>query len=66
MQSQLDLKIFGLETMKEQYVDDSGFKDIMMHCKDGRPWGKFHINDGFLFRANMLCIPASSIRLLLL
>jgi hypothetical protein len=66
MPSQLDFKFFGLETMKEQYVHDSGFKDIMMHCKDGRPWGKFHVNDGFLFHANMLCIPASSICLLLL
>jgi hypothetical protein len=37
-----------------------------MHCKDGRPWGKFHINNEFLFRANNLCIPASSVRLLLL
>jgi hypothetical protein len=27
---------------------------------------KFVINDGFVFRANKLCIPASSVRLLLL
>jgi hypothetical protein len=37
-----------------------------MHCKGGKPWGKFHVNDGFLFRANKLCILASSVRLLLL
>jgi hypothetical protein len=52
--------------MKEQYADDSNFKDIMMQCKDGRPWGKLHVNNGFLFRANKLCIPASSVCLLLL
>ena len=66
MLSQLDFKIFGLQTVKEQYADDPGFKDIMLHCKDGKPWGKFHVTDGFLFRANKLCIPASSVRLLLL
>jgi hypothetical protein len=66
MLSQLDCKIFGLQTLKEQYTDDSDFKDILMHCKGGKPWGKFHVNDGFLFRANKLCIPASSVRLLLL
>jgi hypothetical protein len=27
---------------------------------------KFHIQDGFLFRGNKLCVPASSVRLLLL
>jgi hypothetical protein len=66
MLSQLDFNIFGLQTVKEQYTDDSDFKDIVMHCKGGKPWGKFHVNDGFLFRANKLCILASSVRLLLL
>jgi hypothetical protein len=66
MLSQLDFKIFGLQIVKEQYADDSDFKDIVMHCKGGKPWGKFHVNDGFLFRANNLCIPASSVRLFLL
>jgi hypothetical protein len=41
-------------------------KDFYKHCKDGKPWGKFHIHDLFLFRANKLCIPASSVHLLLL
>jgi hypothetical protein len=66
MLSQLDFKIFGLQTMKEQYFDDSDFKDILMHCKNDRPWGKFHVNDGFLFCANKLCNLASSVHLLLL
>jgi hypothetical protein len=63
---QSDFKFFGLQAMKEQYVDDYDFKHIIMHSKDGRPWGKFHINDGFFFRANKMCIPISSVRLLLL
>jgi hypothetical protein len=66
MLSQLDFKIFGLQTLKDQYVNDADFHDIVLHCKDGKPWGKFHMQDGFLFRANKLCIPASSVRLLLL
>ena len=28
--------------------------------------GKYHLHDGFLFRANKLCIPESSVRLFLL
>jgi hypothetical protein len=64
--TQLDYEIFGLETIKDQYVHDADFKDVLMHCKDGKTWNKFIFNDGFVFRANKLCIPASSIRLLLL
>jgi transposase InsO family protein len=64
--SQLDFRIFGLETIKEQYEHDADFKDVLQHCKEGRTWNKFVINDGFVFRANKLCIPDSSVRLLLL
>ncbi|XP_025825145.1 uncharacterized protein LOC112900499, partial [Panicum hallii] len=66
MLSQLDFKIFGLQTVKDQYVDDADFKEILAHCMEGKPWGKFYMQDGFLFRANKLCVPASSVRLLLL
>jgi hypothetical protein len=66
MLSQLDFKIFGLQTLKDQYVNDATFKDAFTHCPHGKPWGNFHIQDGFLFRTNKLCIPASSVRLLLL
>ncbi|WVZ76113.1 hypothetical protein U9M48_024115 [Paspalum notatum var. saurae] len=66
MLSQLDFKIFGLQTVKDQYVDDADFKDILAHCMNGKPWGKFHMRDGFSFRANKPCVPASSVRLLLL
>ncbi|KAK1680771.1 hypothetical protein QYE76_041619 [Lolium multiflorum] len=66
MLSQLDFKIFRLETIKEQYLHDADFKDVLLNCKDGRTWNKFVLNDGFVFRANKLCIPDSSVRLLLL
>jgi hypothetical protein len=52
--------------VKDQYVDGVDFKDAFGHCINGIPWGKFHIQDGFLFRANKMCVPASSVRLLLL
>ncbi|WVZ63377.1 LOW QUALITY PROTEIN: hypothetical protein U9M48_013014 [Paspalum notatum var. saurae] len=54
---QLDHRIFGLESIKEQYAYDEDFKDIMLHCKT---WDKYVINDGFVFRANRLCIPVGS------
>jgi hypothetical protein len=64
--TQLDRKIFALDTTKTQYVNDADFKDVLLHFKDGKVWNKFVVNDGFVFRANELCIPASSVRLLLL
>ena len=33
MLSQLDFKIFGLETIKDQYVHDAEFKDVLQNCK---------------------------------
>ena len=64
MLSQLDFKLFGLETIKDQYVHDADFKDVMHNCKEGRTWNKFVVNDGFVFRANKLCIPAGLVHLL--
>ena len=55
MLSQLDFKIFGLEIIKDQYVHDADFEDVMQNCKEGRMWNKFVVNDGFVFRANKLC-----------
>jgi hypothetical protein len=37
MLSQLDFKIFGLQTVKDQYVDDADFKDILVQCMNGKP-----------------------------
>ena len=36
MLSQLDFKIFGLETIKDQYVHDAEFKDVLQNCEEGR------------------------------
>jgi hypothetical protein len=42
------------------------FKDAFENCRGGRPWQKFLRCEGLLYRANKLCVPASSVRLLLL
>ena len=66
MLSQLDCRIFGLESIKEQYALDPDFNEVLLNCKEGRTWNKFVINDGFVFRANRICIPVGSVRLLLM
>jgi hypothetical protein len=40
MLSQLDFKIFGLQTVKDLYVDDADFKDVFTHCVNEKPWGQ--------------------------
>jgi hypothetical protein len=64
--NQLEVKVLGLENLNEMYNDDPEFSEPYIHCKDGKGWEKYHIHDGFLFRANKLCVPNSSVRLLLL
>jgi hypothetical protein len=66
MLTQLDYHIFGLETLKEQYANDVECKDVMEYCKERHTWNKYMLHDGFLFRANCLCILVGSVRLLLL
>ena len=36
MLSQLDDKIFGLETIKDLYAADLDFKEVLEHCKEGK------------------------------
>jgi hypothetical protein len=66
MLSQLDHKIFGLESIKELYDTDVDFKDAYENCREGRTWNKYVLQDGLLYRANKLCVLASSVRLLFL
>jgi hypothetical protein len=59
-------KIFGLKTLKELYATDLDFKDAYENCRDGRTCQKFVIHDGLLYRASKLCVPPSSVQLMLL
>jgi hypothetical protein len=63
--TQLDAKILGLESIKELYATDSYFAEPYAKCGNGKGWEKYHVHDGFLFRANKLCIPDYSARILL-
>ena len=36
MLSQLDHKIFGLETIKDLYIADLDFKEVLEYCKEGK------------------------------
>ena len=62
----LDVKVPGLESLRDLYAADRDFAAPYSLCTAGKAWEKYHIHDGFLFRANKLCVPESSVRLLLL
>jgi hypothetical protein len=60
--TQLDAKIFGLESIKDLYATNSYFVEPFSKCCAGMGWEKFHLHERFLFRANKLCIPDCSVR----
>jgi hypothetical protein len=52
-----------LESIKELYATDVDFKDAYENCREGRTWNKYVLQDGLLYRANKLCVPACSVHL---
>jgi hypothetical protein len=64
--NQLEVKVLGIENIKELYTSDHEFLERYAKCTTGNGWEKYHVHNGFLFRTNKLCIPNSSFRLLLL
>ena len=64
--TQLDTKVLGLESIKTLYAVDADFNEPFSRCIDGKGWDKYYVHDGFLFRTNKICIPACSIRQVLL
>jgi hypothetical protein len=63
---QLDVKVPGLESLRDLYATDANFVESYRLCSLGKAWDKFHIHDVYLFHANKLCVLESSVRLLLL
>jgi hypothetical protein len=59
--TQLDINILSIES-----ICDHDFAEPYCLCALKNAWEKYHIHDGFLFRANKLCVLESSLRLLLL
>ncbi|WVZ63530.1 hypothetical protein U9M48_013154 [Paspalum notatum var. saurae] len=66
MLSNINTKVLGLESIKTLYAADADFKEPFSRCIDGKGWDKYYVHDGFLFRTNKICIPACSIRQVLL
>ena len=64
--TKLDVQVSGLESLKSLYAEDNEFSMPYVKCSDVKAWDKYHIHDGFLFRANKLCVPECSLRLMLL
>jgi hypothetical protein len=64
--NQLDVKVPGLEHIKELYSANHDFLEPYVKCTTRKGWEKYHIHDEFLFRANKLCIPSCLVGLLLL
>lgn len=63
--TQLKVKVPRLESLKELYCTGHIFSKPYAKCEDEKGWDKYHVHDGFLFRANKLCLPDSSVRPLL-
>nr|XP_025661376.1 uncharacterized protein LOC112756991 [Arachis hypogaea] len=60
----LTSKLLGFEFLKELYATDSDFSTIYAFCEHSA-FNKFYRHEGFLFRGNRICVPACSMRDLL-
>ena len=62
----LEINVLGLDEIKNLYASDTFFGPIFAKCSDHKRVDDFYLHKGFLFKSNKLCIPESSLRLLLL
>ena len=62
--SMVETKLLGLEVLKGLYEEDKEFGQRYKECEKMAK-GEYYRFEGFLFRANRLCVPQSSIRELL-
>ena len=47
--TQLDVKVPGLESLRELYAIDADFATPFAKCSIVKVWEKYHIHDGYLF-----------------
>ena len=64
--TQLQLNVIGFEHIKDLYVHDPIFSIPYAKCLTHTSWECYYLKDGYLMRDNKLCIPMSSLHLLLL
>ena len=62
--SSLSTKLLGFEYVKDLYATDPDFSSVYAATEQGA-FNKFYRHEGFLFRVNQLCVPACSLRELL-
>ncbi|KAK1601654.1 hypothetical protein QYE76_016908, partial [Lolium multiflorum] len=56
--TRLEFHILGLEEIKELYPSDAFFGPIFAKCSVDRGFDDFYLHDGYLFKANKICIPS--------
>ena len=56
----MNTRLLGFEYMKELYDNDFDFSEIYNACGHST-FAKFYLMDGYLFKENILCVPASSL-----
>ena len=61
--TQLEINVLGLDDLKELYASDSFFGPIFTKCTIDKGCDDFYLHKGFLFKANKLCIPESSLQI---
>ena len=64
--TKLELDVIGFEHIEDLYAHDPTFPIPYDKCLTHSSWERYYIKDGYLIRANKLCIPESSLCLLLL
>ncbi|XP_022865844.1 uncharacterized protein LOC111385657, partial [Olea europaea var. sylvestris] len=60
----MSVKVIGFERLKEDYEACPDLKDIFLDIQRGQlgTTDGFRLEEGYLFRANKLCIPRTSVR----
>ena len=56
----MNTRLLGSQYMKELHDNDFNFTEIYNNCGHSA-FGKFYLMDGYLFKENRLCVPASSL-----
>ena len=64
--TKLELNVIGFEHIKYLYANDPTFAIPYAKCLMHTSWERYYIKDGYLMRSKKLCIPESSLCLLLL